>query len=289
MAVNLSPSICRAIEEAYWNGYASHGNLELEQKDFESHIASVVKKTLGPAALCSSVLSFINELHTDDLYLVIACTQRTDVAWERFSSIYGKYIRDLAVFMTVTSNAARELADGVVVNLFLPDKSGRSRIGSYEGRSSLATWLRVIVSHRAMNERERVGNNTESLECIPDIADEPALSRMYDSLRACRFGRIIGDSLQASCQCLTDRERLILILRYDEELQLGQIARMLSVHQSTITRELRRAYKKLREEVIATLLTKHHLNRSAVDECCEDILKNPSYNLVSYLTRSSLK
>src|SRR5215510_7744362 len=60
---------------------------------------------------------------------------------------------------------------------------------------------------------------------------------------------------------------LIVLMRYDQGLQLGEIARLFAVHQSTITRQLERVVERLRDEVIALLSSEYGLNGSQVDEC----------------------
>lgn len=282
MKSSSSGLLSDAIAEAYRTGYSSHGRLDLPLQDFEKRLSQVVNKHLGPEASAALSIDFIKTLHTTDLYLGFACARGSEAAWERLTVMYGAYIRTLAAFVTLGSNTASEVADNVLVDLFLPGPLGQSRIASYEGRSSLATWLRVVVSHHAANERQRFRNNMGSMN-IPDIADESAPSRMDASLRASRYGRIIGDSLRYSCKCLTNRERLILLLRYEEELNLGQIARLLGVHQSTITRQLERACKRLREEVIGVLTKQYKLDPAAINECREDILENPSYSVLAVL------
>jgi hypothetical protein len=72
--------------------------------------------------------------------------------------------------------------------------------------------LRAIICHRATNERERLYNHTEGLESIQELADETALSRMNALLRSSLYGSVIRESLRCSCECLSDRERLILLL-----------------------------------------------------------------------------
>src|SRR5262249_26238111 len=59
---------------------------------------------------------------------------------------------------------------------------------------------------------------------------------------------------------------LIVLLRYDQGLQLGEIARLFSVHQSTITRQLDRIIERLRCDVISLLGSVHGLDGSQVDE-----------------------
>lgn len=275
------------IAQAYDAARAAHSGLLLQPEYFEAHVVWVTQKTMGPGVSSAAATDFIKALHTKDLYLALACAQKADKAWDRFNTLYRKYIDDLANFATLTSRAA-DLADSVLADLFLPDHSGQSRIASYQGRSSLATWLRAIICHRATNERERHGNNTADLDTIHEVADDTALSRMDALLRSSRYGHVIRESLRCSCQCLSERERLILLLRYDDGLQLGQIGRLLGVHQSTITRQIEGACKKLREAVVTNLITEHKLDRAAIDECKADILENPCYSILSLIERRPL-
>ena len=281
MRSHSTSRVCAAIDRAYQEGRATHG-LSVRPDYFEAHVNWVVKRNLGSDASSAAIANFVVNLHASDLYLALACPQKADKAWDRFNSLYRKYISDLANFATMANRAA-DLADSVLADLFLPDHSGQSRIASYQGRSSLATWLRAIICHRAVNERERLCNNAEDLEAVHEIADEAALSKMDALLRSSRYGSVIRESLRCSCQALSDRERLLLLLRYDDGMQLGHIARLFGVHQSTITRQIEGACKKLRDAVIANLLTEHKLDRAAIDECKADILENPCYSILSLI------
>jgi RNA polymerase sigma-70 factor, ECF subfamily len=281
MRSHSTSRVCAAIDRAYQAGQAAHG-LSVHQEYFASHVNWVVKRNLGSDAPSGAMADFIMALHATDLYLALACAQKADKAWDRFNSLYRKYINDLANFAAM-NNSASELAGSVLADLFLPDHSGQSRIASYQGRSSLATWLRAIICHRAVNERERLCNNVEDLEAVHEIADEAALSKMDALLRSSRYGSVIRESLRCSCEALSERERLLLLMRYDDGLQLGQIARLFGVHQSTITRQIEAACKKLREAVVTNLLTEHKLDRAAIDECKADILENPCYSILSLI------
>src|SRR5262249_6780256 len=99
------------------------------------------------------------------------------------------------------------------------------------------------------------------------------------TIRAARYGSALWDSLRSACDGLTPRERLILLWRYEDGLQLGQIARLLGIHQSNVTRQLERMQGKLRDEVVAILSQKHGLSRSAVQECIQDIVENPRHRV----------
>jgi RNA polymerase sigma-70 factor len=281
--LNNAESLNVTLSQAYLDGYTSLGDLGLDREKYKSQLLHITGKYLGLDAQRQSIINFVSRLHTRDLYLGLACAQRTDVAWNCFIANYGKYIKSLASYMSSNSDSAIELADDVTVDLFLPDSSGHSRIASYEGRSSLATWLRVVVSHRATNERERLCNNMDSADNLPEIADRESLIKIDASLRNYRYEHIIADSFHYSCKCLTERERLILLLRYDERLRLGEIAGLLGMHQSTVTRQLMKIYKKLRDEMVKIFSSKYHLDRAAIDECQEDILESSLYSILPYI------
>jgi RNA polymerase sigma-70 factor len=281
--LNNAESLNASLSKSYLDGYASLGDLGLGQEEYKSHLIHITEKYLGVDAQRQTAINFVGNLHTRDLYLGLACAQRTDLAWNYFIANYGKYIKSLASYMSSNSDSAIELADDVTVDLFLPDTAGHSRIASYEGRSSLATWLRVVISHRATNERERICNNMDSAENLPEIADRESLLKIDASLRNFRYEHIIADSFHYSCKCLTERERLILLLRYDEKLRLGEIADLLDMHQSTVTRQLMKIYKKLRDEMIGIFSSKYHLDRAAIDECQEDILESSLYSILPYI------
>jgi RNA polymerase sigma-70 factor len=256
----------RLAAGAFQRGRLCHGDLDLQPEAHASRLLSIAQKYLGPEASWISVIEFAGGLHTDDLYLATACAQRGDAAWRRFTVVYGNCLNELSRYVGQAADA-REMANLTLIDMFLPDRSGESRIASYDGRSSLATWLRVIVSNRAINERQRMCNRIPHLPPTPEIADGGALRKMESGLREDRYGSLLNDSLQSACLELDDRERLILLWRYEQGLQLGQIARLLAVHQSTVTRQLERLLGKLRNTVIAILASKYQLSQAAIEEC----------------------
>ncbi len=174
----------------------------------------------------------------------------------------------------------------ILVSLYLQDRSGRQRIASYDGRSSLATWLRVIVVNHAINERNRRKLPVE--ECVADIPDGRALARFESALRATRYGNALSDSLTCALRQLKSAERLMLIWRYEDDMPLGDMAHLLGIHQSNVTRRLVRVQAKLRESVIENLASQHQLSPAAIQECLIDLIENPfiSVSLMSIVKES---
>jgi len=270
-------------ERIYQNGYYSHGDLQITPREFKARLWVIIKKYLEENANGANITRVINSIHGDDLYLAFACAEHSPQAWDRFTNCYQNYICNLTAFVSPVKSVAYELAENILADLFLPDRSGRSRIASYNGRSSLATWLRVIICHRAINEQERKFNNMTQLNDLREKADEEAVRSIEMALRSSRYQSLIRDSLEYACGKLTDRERLLLLLRYEKSLQLGQIGRLFGLHQATITRRLGRVHSKIRRLFESTLINKYKLGQEAIDECLSEIAENPAYPILALI------
>src|SRR5262249_55178617 len=105
-------------------------------------------------------------------------------------------------------------------------------------------------------------------------------------LRAGRYEHMIRDAFKSACAALSDRERLLLLLRYDKEIQLSRIARLLQVHPSTITRQLERIYAKLRTNVREILVSGHNLDDMAMEECVTEIVENPNQSILAFIKQA---
>src|SRR5215470_7893068 len=249
-------------ERLYQHGRYYHGDLQIISREFKAHLWAIVEKYLGENATGSDGIRVISSLHGDDLYLAFACAQHSPQAWDRFMHSYRKYIYYLTAIVSPVKSLAYELTENILTDLFLPDRSGRSRIASYDGRSSLATWLRVIICHRSINEQARKFNNMTQLDEVCEKADEEAVRSIEMDLRFSRYQSLIRDSLEHACGELTDRERLLLLLRYEKGLHLGQIGSYFGLHQTTVTRQIGRVQAKIRQLFESTLIQKYKLGQA---------------------------
>lgn len=291
--MRLQTELDMIIAGAYTEGVERFGDLGLGLPTYAERIYLIVRKHLGKAPAPEEVVRFVKALHGRDLYLAAACSQfspgsaagespepseQACAAWKTLEATYKGLIYDLVRFFYRSSFIAQDLADNILADLFLPDRSGRSRIASYDGRSSLGTWLRVVICNRSINA-QRCSANARSTDLHADLPDSPALENIELTVRAQRYGTAIEDALATACRELTPRERLMLLWRYQDGLQLGQIAQLLDIHQSNVTRQLERMQSKLRDEVITILSTRHRLSRLAIQECIEDVIENPRHQV----------
>lgn len=263
------------IASAYRDAIAYHGDLGLPAAAWKHRIGTILRRCdKDPKDPGAAV--FADRLHNCDLYLATCCAERFDSAWRRFEALYQKYIQELVRCLSRNALQALDVGEGLLVDLFLPDRSGQSRIASYDGRSSLATWLHVIVTHRVANERVRKWNTVERPGDMPEVADRALVGDLEASLRAERYGRAVHEAIRQACDGLSDREKQMLIWRYQRGLLLEEIARLLAIHPSTVCRQLDRVQRRLRNDVVTSLAQTYGIPEAAIAECLADVCENRS-------------
>jgi RNA polymerase sigma-70 factor len=261
------------------DGSARYGDVGVKGEAIESHLRSLVAARQAASDCDVEIASFLRALHTGDLYLAIACAEQIECAWRCFVSAYRKYMHDVARFFCGASGAD-DLAESLPGHIFLPGRSGKCRIGSYDGRTSLATWLRVIIKRRASDERTLRANNNESLEAANDT---PSVSDLDREVCANRYNAMAADSLKLAIEKLGDDERRLLALKYIETLKGPRIAELLGMEPSTVTRQISGLRMKLRDEVISILSAKYSLPDAAITECVRDLVENPAHSIFALL------
>jgi RNA polymerase sigma-70 factor len=214
-----------------------------------------------------AVEAYLKSLHLDDLALACACSEGIEQAWEFFIAHFRQDLRDAACAMLRGSGRAddaraEELADSVYAELYGvrtgPDGRRKSLFVYFHGRSKLSTWLRAVLAQKQVDVI-RTSAKTVSLET--DVEGEArreftgragAVRADPDPDRARYLGRF-DRALSAALASLTPRERMLLACYYVDQLTLAEIGRMLGEHESTVSRQLERMRRSLRERVTQAL------------------------------------
>ena len=181
-----------------------------------------------------------------DLALAAACAAGDDAAWERFVLEYRPVLYRAADALDSTGRA-REVADALYADLYgLKERGGerQSLFRYYQGRSSLATWLRAVLAQRYV-DRVRADRR---LDPLPDDAEIASPAQSAGSDRTddhARFERVLAQTLSE----LDARDRLRLACYYAQELTLAQTGRVLRESEATASRQLARTRRAIREGV----------------------------------------
>jgi RNA polymerase sigma-70 factor len=208
---------------------------------------------------------YLRSLHLEDLALACACSEGIEKAWEFFIAHFRQDLRHAASAMLRGSGRAddaraEELADSLYAELYGVRSSADGRRKSlfeyFHGRSKLSTWLRAVLAQKQVDVF-RTSGRTVSLEAEMEGEAPRELAGRTEPVPADpdreryigRFERALSTALAI----LTPRERMILACYYVDQLTLAEIGRLLREHESTVSRQLERLRRALREGVTQAL------------------------------------
>lgn len=257
----------------------------LDCEGFAAILEEVRAKYLPANAAPGAVQELYLSLRVEDLALARACAAGNERAWERFLVRYREKLYDVAGYITKESSSARELADSLYADLYgMSAREGQrvSKLTSYTGRGSLEGWLRTVMGQEHVNryrkQRRLVSLDQESeegvqyaaAEAAPLVAAEPRLEAAMD------------EALEA----LSGEDRFVLASYYLDDRTLADIARTLSVHESTISRKVDRLAKSLRKHILAALV-RSGMSRRQAQEALEVDVRDLGLNIRTRLTQET--
>jgi RNA polymerase sigma-70 factor (ECF subfamily) len=215
--------------------------------------------------------------HADDLRLAHRCADGDEAAWERFVREYRPVLYRAADALD-PSGGARDLADSLYADLFgVESREGerRSLFRYFQGRSSLATWLRAVLSQRYV-DRLRASRRLAPLpeEDQWPVSSVPTSVASVDPDRP-RLAAIAHEALGRVIAKLAPRDRLRLSCYYVQQLTLAETGRALGEHEATTSRHLARTRRTIREEVERHLRTDWGLSADEIAQSLESTVEDP--------------
>ena len=146
---------------------------------------------------------------------------------EHQSMVFG-----LAVHFTRDRQAAEEIAQDVFVQL-------HRNLSTLQSPDHITFWLRKVTSHRCIDYSRRRKQPQISLESVPDLRTE---TPRRDPLLARRLRQLVAS--------LPEKARMVVILRYQEDLTPLEIADALTMPVATVKSHLQRSLAMLREKFV---------------------------------------
>lgn len=216
----------------------------------------------------------VSASYTADLELARRCAAGDEQAWERFMLEYRPVLYRAADALDATGSA-RDLADSLYADLYgIPKDDGqrKSLFNYFQGRSSLATWLRAVLAQRYV-DRIRAQRRIAPLpddERQSEAAAKPGHYRSSDPApdpdRA-RHLQLLQDALGGAIADLDARDRLRLSCYYAQNLTLAETGRLLKEHEATVSRQLARTRRVIREQVERRLRDEGKLKDAQITQC----------------------
>jgi len=252
--------------------YAKGGceKIGLSRESFAAILCEVATKYLPAEANQSEARTFLLTLRADELALARACAAGHNAAWELFLTRYREKLFLSALRIAREDSAARDLADSLYAELYgttTRDGERVSKLASFTGRGSLEGWLRTVLAQEFVNRYRRtkrlVSLEEESEEGVQFAAPVPESLPSADSR--------LESATDAALAALDSENRMVLSAYYLDGRTLAEIARMLGVHESTISRKVDKLGKSLRKKIMAGMMQQGMARRQAEEALDVDV------------------
>lgn len=127
---------------------------------------------------------------------------------------------------------AEELAQEVFLHL-------HQNLSSIKSPAHLVFWLRKVTGHRCIDQARR--QKVRPQVSLDDVPEPVAASKTTDPM--------LSQALQRVVTSLPEKARMVVLLRYQEDLEPAEIADVLDMPINTVKSHLRRSLAILREKL----------------------------------------
>jgi RNA polymerase sigma-70 factor (ECF subfamily) len=278
--------LCGVSVDEFWKA-VDGDSIGLRKDEFAQALLVVGAKfnygvAPGVAATRTQIAAFWRSLQLRDLALAHACALGRDAAWHLFMATYREPLTQAAIGMTRSATLGHELVDSFYSAMFGfkgRDGERRSPLSYYSGRGSFKGFLRAALAQSHVDHHRRTGRETslpaEDLVAAPATATPPAEDVLYR----------LGDSLKATLGTLEAEERFILSAWFLDQRTLLDIARLLCVHEATVSRRIGRLTARLHKELLLKL-TESGMSSAGAEEALGADPRDININLRSILQTS---
>lgn len=157
------------------------------------------------------------------------------VAFAELVREHQSMVYSLARYFLRDSATAEDLAQEVFIHLY-------QNLASIESTAHLKFYLRKVTGHRCIDYARRQKSHAAKSSVSLDDAPEPvSLFEMPDSMMRSTIRRFVST--------LPEKPRLVVTLRYQEDMDPTEIAEVLEMPINTVKSHLRRSLAILREKV----------------------------------------
>ena len=225
-------------------------------------------------ATAGEIGSFVDEIHANDLCLIVACERNDEKAWEDLVANFDGVVKSAARKIAANTEDADDLASSIWAELYGlkqgEDGTRKTKLAYYSGRGSLGGWLRAIISQMAVDRfrkesrmvqieeprefeilAEESSNNSHGPQVVSH-AENP--EEIFSDKQS---SDDVAEALAEAVASLEAEDRLILKMYYFDDLKLKDIAAVFGYHEATASRKLVRVQNDIRKTVEKGLKTRH--------------------------------
>ena len=145
---------------------------------------------------------------------------------------YQSMVFSIAYHFLRDRGAAEEVAQDVFLELY-------RRLGELSTDDHICFWLRRVASHRSIDYARR--HKYQPIVALDDVPEPSVAAEPGDVL--------LNRKLQELIASLPEKPRIVMVLRYQEDLMPEEIAKVLNMPVRTVKSHLQRSLAMLREKV----------------------------------------
>jgi RNA polymerase sigma-70 factor (ECF subfamily) len=265
----ISGPVQSAVTESLPELHAKSGcdKIGLSRESFTEILCEVAAQYLPGDANQASARNFLLTLRVEELALARACAAGSNSAWEVFLTRYREKLYQSALRIAREDSAARDLADSLYAELYGTNtREGErvSKLRSFTGRGSLEGWLRTVLAQEFVNRYRR----TKRLVSLEEENEEGERFAAPEPEPVPSSDRRLEAATDAALAELSGEDRLVLAAYYLDGRTLAEVARMVGVHESTISRKVDKLAKLLRKKIL-TAMMRQGMSRHQAEEALE--------------------
>jgi RNA polymerase sigma-70 factor (ECF subfamily) len=236
----------------------------LTQQDFAGILQEVAAKYLPADRSATEVSDLLTHLRIEELALARACALGNETAWEVFLTRYREKLFTAAHSIVQGDSNARELADSLYADLWgtrTTDGRRVSKLNSFTGRGSLEGWLRAVLAQEYVNrfrQQQRLVSLEEQTEAGAQFEAES-----NDPTQA--IDARLREATDQALAWLAAEDKYIMASYYLDGRTLAEIARVLGVHESTISRKVEKITVATRKAILSGLM-KRGMSRKEAEQ-----------------------
>lgn len=130
---------------------------------------------------------------------------------------------------------AKDLTQDVFLRVFV-------KLGSFKGNSKFSTWLYAFtynhcVNYVTRNTAKKIEKQSVSSDSIENIGEDVDSTREFANMRV--------EKLKKVMELISPQEKMILLLKYQDNLSIKELAEALDIGESAVKMRLKRAKEKL--------------------------------------------
>lgn len=172
-----------------------------------------------------------------DEELVAKIVQTNDT--HLFATLYDRYVSvvyNKCYGFSKSKEEAEDLTHDVFIRLFV-------KLRTFKGKSKFSTWLYSFTYNFCVNYVQRnVNKKKEKVTVVTDqVKDDHSIEEIDDAA----LFELKSDQLAKALQMIDPEEKMILLMKYQDEMPIKEISQLLDIGESAVKMRLKRAKEKV--------------------------------------------